>query len=96
MNLGKLFYGSRRTGHDTQDVHVRRIILTRYAHRCQGCHRKYVTNKRLATLFPNKFFTKLHIDHIVPFSHGGRNHIDNYQPMCAECNLIKSNTLPEE
>lgn len=30
-------------------------------------------------------------DHIVPKSKGGKNHIDNYQTMCVECNERKAN-----
>ena len=33
---------------------------------------------------------KLEIDHIVPISKGGLNHIDNYQTLCSDCNRGKS------
>ena len=33
----------------------------------------------------------LHIDHIVPVSHGGRTIPDNLQTLCQSCNLGKSN-----
>jgi 5-methylcytosine-specific restriction endonuclease McrA len=36
------------------------------------------------------------VDHIIPKSKGGPNHIDNYQPMCEPCNAKKGNTLPDE
>jgi hypothetical protein len=31
------------------------------------------------------------VDHIIPKSLGGENHMDNYQPMCAPCNFRKGN-----
>jgi|AntRauTorckE6833_2_1112554.scaffolds.fasta_scaffold00027_22 5-methylcytosine-specific restriction endonuclease McrA len=33
----------------------------------------------------------LNVDHIIPKSKGGANHIDNYQPMCYGCNNKKGN-----
>jgi 5-methylcytosine-specific restriction endonuclease McrA len=34
--------------------------------------------------------TILHIDHIVPFSKGGKTTLSNLQTLCSECNLGKS------
>ena len=34
---------------------------------------------------------KLHVDHIVPWSQGGRTELDNLQTLCARCNLGKGN-----
>ena len=33
----------------------------------------------------------LHIDHIIPWSKGGRTTLDNLQTLCSKCNLGKSN-----
>ena len=33
------------------------------------------------------------VDHILPKSHGGRNEVENLQPMCCECNLKKGNKI---
>jgi 5-methylcytosine-specific restriction endonuclease McrA len=36
-------------------------------------------------------FYPLTVDHIIPKSKGGPDHIDNYQPMCYLCNTKKGN-----
>jgi len=36
---------------------------------------------------------KLHIDHIIPVSKGGKGDINNLQTLCEKCNLGKSNVL---
>lgn len=38
---------------------------------------------------------KLTIDHIIPKSKGGGNHIANYQILCQPCNIAKANAYPE-
>ena len=45
---------------------------------CAGCK----------TLFP---FRNMTVDHIVPQSKGGGNHIENLQLLCAACNSVKGN-----
>ena len=36
---------------------------------------------------------KLHVDHIIPVSKGGKTEMDNLQTLCERCNLGKSNKL---
>ena len=38
----------------------------------------------------------LHIDHIVPWSKGGKTILENLQTLCSKCNLGKSDLDPEE
>lgn len=35
--------------------------------------------------------TKLHVDHIKPFSKGGKTVLENLQTLCFDCNLGKGN-----
>lgn len=36
---------------------------------------------------------KLHVDHIIPVSRGGKTEFDNLQTLCERCNLGKSNKI---
>ncbi|MFH2125549.1 MAG: HNH endonuclease [Pseudomonadota bacterium] len=36
---------------------------------------------------------KLHVDHIIPWSKGGKTTFNNLQTLCAQCNLGKSNKV---
>ncbi|TSC91227.1 MAG: hypothetical protein CEN90_609 [Parcubacteria group bacterium Licking1014_17] len=56
-------------------------VLDRDSFRCVFCGRSPATDLGI----------KLHIDHIVPFSKGGKTTLDNLQTLCQECNLGKSN-----
>lgn len=48
-------------------------LLNRYENKCLCCGKK----------------AKLEMDHVVPLSLGGRNSIDNIQPLCRSCNARK-------
>jgi len=66
----------RRSRHISNEV--RAEVRIKYNHRCAICHR---TEKETGTLH--------HIDHIIPFSKGGTNNINNLQLLCHDCNLKK-------
>ncbi|KKU76575.1 MAG: HNH endonuclease domain protein [Parcubacteria group bacterium GW2011_GWA2_47_64] len=55
-------------------------VLDRDNFRCVFCGRSPATDLGI----------KLHIDHIVPFSKGGKTTLENLQTLCQECNLGKS------
>ncbi|MBI4079349.1 MAG: HNH endonuclease [Candidatus Levybacteria bacterium] len=56
-------------------------ILARDNFRCVYCGKSPSTD----------IGTKLHIDHIIPFSKGGKSIEENLQTLCLECNFGKSN-----
>jgi len=59
---------------------IRVQVLNKDNFRCVFCGRSPATDIGI----------KLHIDHIVPFSKGGKTTLDNLQTLCQECNLGKS------
>lgn len=60
---------------------LRLRVLNRDNFRCVFCGRSPATDLGV----------KLHIDHIIPFSKGGKSTIENLQTLCEDCNLGKSN-----
>lgn len=61
---------------------LRLKVLSRDNFKCVFCGKSPATN----------FGTKLHIDHIIPFSKGGKSTLENLQTLCEECNLGKSDS----
>lgn len=53
-------------------------VLRRDGYRCRACG-------------ASSSDIQLHVDHIVPVSHGGRTEMSNLQTLCQSCNLGKSN-----
>lgn len=52
-------------------------LVKKYGGKCAHCKQK----------------KKLTKDHIVPLTKGGRNTIDNLQPLCGPCNASKGNRV---
>jgi len=67
----------------TVPLSVRIKVLSRDNFRCVFCGKSPATD----------IGTKLHIDHVIPFSKGGTNTAENIQTLCEECNLGKSNQV---
>lgn len=60
-----------------------------------------VLRKRILTLYDHQCFKcghgeGLHIDHIMPRSHGGDAAFRNLQPLCKKCGREKADQLPKE
>ena len=62
-------------------IGLRFKVLQRDRFRCQLCGRSPAT----------ELGCKLHVDHIVPFSKGGKTNFENLRALCAECNVGRSN-----
>ena len=82
---------NREEGHDTIDPIIRLWIRLRDNDTCKICGRIY--NPLLARIYPYKYFDRMEIDHIIPFSAFGRNSVDNYQLLCKKCNREKGAKL---
>ncbi|MES9969981.1 MAG: HNH endonuclease [Candidatus Thiodiazotropha sp.] len=64
---------------------LRLKVFKRDSYKCVLCGRSPATEHGVV----------LHVDHIIPFSEGGETSEENLQTLCQECNLGKSNQLPE-
>ena len=60
---------------------IHEILVNEFGLKCWGCNYQP----------PDKRY--LHLDHIIPKSDGGTNHIDNRALLCQPCNSMKSNTM---
>lgn len=60
---------------------TRYSVLHRAGFKCQACGLKPNPDNNVV----------LHIDHIIPYSYGGSNNMDNLQVLCSQCNISKSN-----
>lgn len=78
-NINKLNKVVRK--YRTVSLNTRVKVLSRDKFRCVFCGKSPATD----------IGTQLHVDHIIPFSKGGLNSIENLQTLCEKCNLGKSN-----
>ncbi len=62
-------------------LRVRFLVMNRDNFKCRHCGRSPATDPSIV----------LHIDHVTPWSKGGRTTIENLQTLCQHCNLGKSN-----
>lgn len=64
-------------------IGVRYRVLYRDRFRCVACGRSPATDPGC----------ELHVDHIIPFSKGGKTTPENLRALCAKCNLGKGSNL---
>lgn len=80
-------YQDRRMANDAEHAKVTRAmrydILRRDGFKCVRCGRGREDG------------VKLHVDHIVPVSRGGKSTMDNLQTLCEDCNCGKGNKYLE-
>ena len=74
---------SRSRGQPTNERSIRSAVFAMCGGRCARCN---------CTLDPSADLgasNSLHVDHVVPRSLHGLDHLSNYQPLCAVCNASK-------
>jgi len=64
---------------------VQRAVLARDGLVCRYCRRRVYWGRRGRRRTPGK----LHFDHVLPWSRGGRETVDNIVVSCQDCNLAK-------
>ena len=65
-------------------LRLRFRVLERDCFSCRICGRSRAKGDEI----------KLQVDHVIPWSRGGRTDMENLQALCEECNLGKSNLCP--
>jgi len=65
------------------DLRLRFRVMHRDSFRCQACGRSPATDAGV----------QLHVDHIVPWSKGGKTTESNLRTLCEQCNLGKGNSI---
>ncbi|MBN2029031.1 HNH endonuclease [bacterium] len=65
------------------NLRLRFLVMKRDNFKCVKCGRSPATDSSIV----------LHIDHITPWSKGGKTTFENLQTLCSDCNLGKSDLL---
>lgn len=74
-----------KTERSKMSTRIRYDILERDGFKCNYCGAKPEIGNNV----------KLHVDHIIPVSKGGKTETDNLQVLCQTCNLGKSDKMPK-
>lgn len=80
-DVGKAPYLDR--GSRSIPLGLRLKVMDRDGYMCVKCHATRQTNPTLV----------FHIDHIIPWSLGGKTELTNLQLLCSTCNLKKNNKI---
>lgn len=72
-------FPDRRSDRRFPDLRLRFRVMSRDSFRCQICGRSPA----------NSSDVRLHVDHILPWSKGGKTREDNLRTLCEQCNLGK-------
>lgn len=76
-----------RRGRPAIPAQVRAAVIARDGWVCTLCRRRLVARSRSSRTRGRT----LHLDHIVPVSHGGPDTVDNLRVLCAACNISRGN-----
>ncbi len=78
-------FETNRESQGSRDVNLRMrfLVMKRDRFRCCACGASPATDPSVV----------LHIDHIVPWAHGGKTEMENLQTLCDKCNLGKGNVI---
>lgn len=68
------------------DLRMRWRVMNRDSFRCQCCGRSPALERGVL----------LHLDHVIPWSKGGRTEVENLKTLCDRCNLGKGDLLPSD
>lgn len=82
IEIKRQTYSSNR-GTRNISLALRLKVMERDGYMCVKCHANRQTNPGV----------KFHIDHIIPWSLGGKTELHNLQLLCSKCNLKKNNKL---
>ena len=69
---------------------IRQTMFEKYEYKCANCGSEVVLFQRF-----RGDWKVGEVDHIMPFSKGGGNEIENLQLLCVRCNRSKYNAIPE-